>query len=131
MKTWKNESSRLSVSSVLSIGREKGDALVVGRKVGQGIGSVGIPLMAVMGKRGAFSDGVPYEADEKVLQEKDLGENDFGEKVLGEDHFGEKDLGEDILGDELGENDWGEYACCEYGFDMLICSRPACLEKNV
>jgi hypothetical protein len=126
MKTWKNESSKLSVSIMLSIGRKKGDSLGVGRKEGQGMGSVGIPLMAVMGKRGAFSDGVAYEADEKVLQEKD-----FGEKVLGEDHFGEKDLGEDILGDGLGENDWDEYACCEYGFDMLIGSRPACFGTNV
>ena len=114
---------------MLSIGRKNGDALDVGRKEGQGIGSVGIPLMAVIGKRGAFSDGVAYEDDEKVLQEKDLGEKVFGEKVLGEDHFGEKDLGEDILGDDLGENDWDEYACCEYGFDMLIGSRPACLER--
>ena len=105
MKTWKNESSKLSVSSALSIGRRKGDALGVGRKDGQGMGSVGMPLMAVMGKRGAFSDCVAYEADEKVLQEKDLGEKDFGEKVLGEDHFGEMDLGEDILGEDLGEND--------------------------
>jgi hypothetical protein len=116
------------VRSVLSTGRENGDALGVGRKEGQGIGSVGIPFIAVIGRRGAFSEADMY--CEKVFDENDLGENDFGEKVLGEDHFGENDLGEDILGDDLGENDCGAYACWEYGFDMLTCSRPACFEKN-